>query len=152
MGGCGWGGKWQIGTSQPHETHLSEGSSSKPKPSQQDLHKIKTAGSCNLHAYQCHIHFMQGSSEDFALTSAQSSTHDCHITSKVPVLRRRPAQTPPQRGLKAHQACAGAGPVSEHNPAMLLKHSWQQPIQTLPQKDLHPFRMPSASPSGALVH
>ena len=66
-----------------------------------------------------------------------SVTHECQITTKVPELRPRPAQTRPQRVQKAHQACAGAAPVSEHNPAVLLKHSWQQPIQTLPQKDLH---------------
>ncbi len=79
-------------------------------------------------------------------------TRDCQITLKVPVLRRRPARTPPQRVLKAPQACAGAAPVSEHSPAVLLKHSWQQPIQTLPQKDLHSFRVDSRSPFTDLVH
>ncbi len=79
-------------------------------------------------------------------------THDCQITIRVPVLRRRPAQTLPQRALKAHQACAGAAPVSEHNPAVLLRHSWQQPIQTLPQKDLHSCRVDSPSSSRDLVH
>jgi len=141
--GVSCGGKWGKEKSKPHGSLLSEGSSIKPKASQQDVYKIDTAGNCSLHAPNARSIPCKAAQKCLDINT--SVTCECQFTMNVPVLRRRPARTLPQRVLKAHQVCAGAGPVSERNPAVLLKHSWQQPIQTLPRKDLRSSTMDNSS-------